>query len=395
MLVDAESAVGENPEIVKEVIELRMRASKTSISKYVAMDRCIGFDGRGRGFFQFYGANRTGRWAGRLVQLQNLPRIYMNEEELDEARSLFTTGDFHTINERYDRISDKISQLIRTSFIAKEGHTFAVADFSAIEARVIAWLANETWRLEVFNSHGKIYEASAAAMFNVPIEEVTKENGLRAKGKVAELALGYQGSVGAMIAMGAEDMGLSEVEMKAIVNRWRVASPNIVKLWGMVNKAAIAVTEAKRSITLKDYKNIRFNCDDECLTITLPSGRKLYYQGAEITINKFNQKAVRYKGVDSNTRKWTWIDSYGGKFVENIVQAIARDILMVSMLRLKKNGFDIVLHVHDEAVVEIPKDGEEDYQLHVVESVMKLPIDWAEGLPLGAEGYLSNYYKKD
>ena len=399
MLVDAESAVGEDPVIVKKVIELRMRASKTSISKYNKMVECVNFDGRGRGFFQYYGAFRTGRWAGRLVQLQNLPRIYMDQNELDHARHNFNVEPYSEIKEIYeDEVSDAISQLIRTAFVAKEGHTFAVADFSAIEARVIAWLADETWRLDVFNSHGKIYEASASAMFNVPLEGVTKENGLRAKGKVAELALGYQGSIGAMIAMGAEDMGLSEDEMRGIVKRWRVASPHIVKMWDVFNKAAIAVTKAKRSMTLKQYRGVRFSCNDECLTVTLPSGRKLFYQEAEITINKFQQEAVRYKGIDANTRKWTWIDSYGGKFTENIVQAVARDILMVSMLRLDKAGYNIVLHVHDEAAVEIPERDTEytpEAELGVIEDIMGMPIDWAKGLPLGAEGYLSNYYKKD
>lgn len=396
LMEDAEEAVGENPEIVKEVIELRMRASKTSIRKYQAMKNVVAFDGRGRGFFQFYGANRTGRWAGRLVQLQNLPRIYMNNKDLDFARQHVATQPFHDISYIYgDKVSDTLSQLIRTSFIAKDGHTFAVADFSAIEARVIAWLASEEWRLEVFRGHGKIYEASAAMMFGVPIEEVTKENGMRAKGKVAELALGYQGSVGAMKTMGADKMGLSEIEMKEIVDRWRAKSPNIQNLWKMVEKAAVAAVESQgRTIKLREQRDLRFHHDGRCLTIELPSGRKLFYQGAHLYDNKWGRRAVRYFGMDQTTKRWGRVESYGGKFVENIVQAIARDILAVSMMRLDAEGYECVLHVHDEAAFEIATDDMGD-DLRIVENIMGEPIDWAEGLPLNAEGYLSTYYKKD
>lgn len=391
---EAEEAVGEDPEIVKEVIDLRLRASKTSIKKYKAMENVIGFDGRGRGFFQFYGANRTGRWAGRLVQLQNLPRIYMDSGELDEARRAVRGLPFDDISDRYgDKVSDTLSQLIRTSFVAKKGHTFAVADFSAIEARVIAWLASEKWRLEVFEGHGKIYEASAAMMFGVHISEVTKENGLRAKGKVAELALGYQGSIGAMKQMGAEDMGLSEDEMQEIVNKWRAKSPHIKRLWYIVEQAAVAATESPgRTVRLDKHKGLRFHHDGRCLTIELPSGRKLFYQGAHLYTNRFDKRAVRYWGMDQTTKKWTRIGTYGGKLTENIVQAISRDILSVSMLRLDRAGYDIVLHVHDEAAVEI---GARTPRLGRIERIMGEPIDWAEGLPLKAEGYLSNYYKKD
>lgn len=400
LMDEADDAVGEDPEIIKEVIELRERASKTSIKKYQAMESVIGFDGRGRGFFQFYGANRTGRWAGRLVQLQNLPRIYMDAEELDTARRTISTGTFPAISEKYgDRVSDTLSQLIRTSFVAEEGHTFAVADFSAIEARVIAWLASEQWRIDVFKGHGKIYEASAAMMFGVPIEEVTKESGLRAKGKVAELALGYQGGVGAMKTMGAEKMGLSEDEMQDIVNKWRAKSPRIKKLWSIVENAAIAATESQgRTVVLKNYKDLRFHHDGRCLTIELPSGRKLFYQGAHLHTNRFDRKAVRYMGMDQTTKKWGRVESYGGKFVENIVQAIARDILVVSMIRLDAKGCKCVLHVHDEAAFEIkgyPNESEAGWALMEIEHVMGEPIEWAEGLPLNAEGYLSEFYKKD
>jgi len=398
LIEEAEQSIGENPEIVKEVLRLRQRASKTSIKKYVAMLNCVGADGRGRGFFQFYGANRTGRWAGRLVQMQNLPGIKMTGEDLDEARYLVSCGDFNEISKKYDRVSDTLSQLIRPTFVAKEDHTFAVADFSAIEARVIAWLASEEWRLEVFRTHGKIYEASAAMMFGVPIEEVTKGSDYRAKGKVAELALGYQGSIGALKKMGAEKMGLTETEMQAIVNKWRAKSPRIKKLWDTVNKAAIEAIRSKRGIVLKQFRGLRFLHDGRCLRITLPSGRELFYQEATLDKNRFDQTSVKYKGIVQETRKWGWIDSYGGKFVENIVQAIARDILAVSMMRLKEEGYAPVLHVHDEAAMEIPAGGvygEELEELEEIEHIMGRPIEWANGLPLDAEGYLSDYYKKD
>ena len=394
LIVEAEGSLGENPEIVKEVIELRIRSSKTSTAKYIKMGTSVGFDGRGRGFFQFYGANRTGRWAGRLVQLQNLPRIYMGDEELSDARSTIKDHTFSGIEKKLgDKVSDTLSQLIRTSFVAEEGYTFAVSDFSAIEARVIAWLASETWRTEVFNGHGKIYEASAAMMFNVPIGEVTKENGLRAKGKVAELALGYQGSVGAMIQMGAAGMGLSEDEMLDIVKKWRQKSPNIVKMWYTIEKAAVAAVESQgRTITLKGYHNLKFHHNGECLRIQLPSGRQLFYQQADLYVNKFDKLAVRYMGMDQTTKQWGRVGTYGGKLTENIVQAIARDILAESMLRLDKAGYRIVLHVHDEVAIEV---GTHTRGLNRIEQIMGQPLGWAPGLPLAAEGYLSTFYKKD
>lgn len=390
------------PGAIRNVLKLRQRAAKTSIKKYLAMLSCVCGDARARGLFQFYGAFRTGRWAGRRIQLQNLPKIKLGD--IDTAREIVSTGDHDLISMFYDRVSDTLSQLIRTAFVAQEGDLFFVSDFSAIEARVIAWLAGEQWRLDVFNSHGMIYEASASMMFGVPVEAVTKASDYRAKGKIAELALGYQGSVGALKKMGGEEMGLSEAEMQRIVDLWRAKNPNIVKLWGMVNKAAIACIQARRPVRLKGYQNLRFDYDGKAMTIELPSGRKLFYQAARLAPNKFDNLSVYYKGLDANNR-WVWIPSYGGKFVENIVQAIARDLLAEAMFRLDQNGYKIVLHVHDEIALEL-EDLSFDEQAHAadwtnadilaeVERIMGEPVPWAEGLPLSAEGYVSSYYKKD
>lgn len=402
LIAEAES------DTVKQVLALRKKSSKTSTKKYVAMLNCACDDGRAHGLFQFYGANRTGRWAGRLVQLQNLRRNSL--KDLNGARNAFSSGDYGLVTMMYENISDTLSQLIRTSFIAKTGYTFAVADFSAIEARVIAWLAHEQWRLDVFNTHGKIYEASASMMFGLPLEQCQKEEkgglpGIRDKGKVAELALGYQGSVGALKKMGGEAMGLSEPEMKNIVQKWRKANANIVTFWKNVETYAKAAVKRKRKFVLKKHRNLEFDYDGNVLTIKLPSGRKLFYQSPQITTNRFGQESLKYKGVDQVTKKWWWVDSYGGKFVENIVQAVARDLLADSMLRLNDADFNIVMHVHDEVVCEI-----EDYNLHEdpmaqevgnehmldrMCEIMGTPIPWAEGLPLNADGYLTPFYKKD
>lgn len=380
------------PGLVLDVLKLRKKASKASTKKYVAMLSCAGQGGRVRGLFQFYGANRTGRWAGRLVQLQNLPQNKLSDIEL--PRDLVINNDYDTMSMIFDDVSDTLSQLIRTTFIAGEGKTFCVADFSAIEARVLSWLANEKWRLDVFDTHGKIYEASASQMFNVPIEEVTKGSEYRAKGKNAELGLGYQGGVGALRRIGGERMGLSEGEMMRIVKLWRKANPKIVKCWDEVGKAAVNCVKTGKTVVLTEFRNLKFDFDGKVLTITLPSGRKLFYQQAMIFTNNFGSEAVKYKGVDQITKKWWWVDSYGGKFVENIVQAIARDILADSMQRLDKAGFDIVMHVHDEVVAAVLASISEE-KLEEMCSIMGQEIPWAEGLPNAADGYITYFYKKD
>ena len=405
----------------EQVLKLRIKASRTSNRKYKAMENCYCDNGKGHGLFQFLGAMRTGRWAGRFIQLQNLPKNFI--VLLDMARNLVLKKDFYNLKFLYDDVSSILSQLIRTSFIPTEGNVFGVSDFSAIEARVIAWLANEKWRLDVFKTHGRIYEASASAMFNVPLETIGKGSPLRSKGKVAELALGYQGSVGAMVQMGAADMGLTELEMKDIVTKWRKASPNIVKLWADIEKNAIlAVRTGKKRTSL--YRGITFEYDGEFLMLGLPSGRKLYYfqpkiitetkvkimvRGAKgmvekwfkkdqapssaVVLSTWEQTKLTYMGVNDK-KQWTRLDTYGGKLVENIVQAIARDILADSMLRVDKAGFIIVMHVHDELVVDMPKKDSET-KLKELCDIMSEPIEWAPGLPLAADGYLTEYYKKD
>lgn len=373
---------------VKRVLELRQDMSKTSVKKYEAMDRAICRDERIRGLLQFYGAS-TGRWAGRLVQVQNLPRNTM--DDLDMARGLLKTGNHEAIELLFDSVPDVLSQLIRTAFIPSENSRFIVSDFSAIEARVIAWLAGESWRMDVFKSHGKIYEASASQMFGVPIEEVTKESELRRKGKISELALGYQGSVGALTAMGALDMGLEENELKPLVDTWRKANPNIVKLWWDIGAAAIKAVK-ERTVVNMQY-GLKFSYKSGILFITLPSGRSLGYVRPRIEIDeRFNRDKLTFEGVMPVTRKWGRVDTYGGKLTENIIQAIARDCLAESMIRLDEAGYKIAFHVHDEVVLDVPKDRG---SLEEVEAIMGLPMKWAPGLPLGAEGFESEYYKKD
>jgi DNA polymerase len=381
------------PGDVTDVLNFRRKLGKTSTKKYLAMLKCTCDDGRAHGLLQFYGASRTGRWAGRLVQLQNLPQNHLTD--LAEARTLIRSGDYDHISMVYDDISSVLSQLIRTALVAKPNHTFAVADFSAIEARVIAWLAGEKWREDVFRSHGKIYESSASMMFNVPIEKVTKGSDLRAKGKVAELALGYQGAVGALMQMGGEKMGLSEMEMKAIVTKWRKASPNIVALWkDMENCAKISVRGHKKVIS--KFKGIEFDCDKNALTVKLPSGRKLFYWNPVFKKNQWGNDAIAYRGIDSVTKQWLHIDTYGGKLTENIVQAIARDLLALSMLNLDAKGYDIVMHVHDEAACEIPfNEQTNEDTLEDMCRIMGIEAPWAKGLPLAADGYLTPFYKKD
>lgn len=376
-------------DIVGRMLCIRQEMAKTSTKKYEAMEKAACTDNRVRGLLQFYGANRTGRWAGRLVQVQNLPQNHI--DDLDYARTLVKEGDLDMLEMMYGNVPDTLSQLIRTAFIAKPGHTFIVCDFSAIEARVIAWLAGEQWRLDVFRTHGKIYEASASMMFHVPVEEITKTDPRRQKGKIAELALGYQGGVGAMKSMGGEKMGLSEAEMQEIVTHWRKANPAIVKLWDKVQDAAIACIESKSTTTIGG--GIDFYMRLGALMIYLPSGRVLSYPRPYIGENRFGAKSICYEGLNQTTKQWGKQETYGGKLVENIVQAIARDCLALTILRLEKHGYPIVFHVHDEVIIEARTDGSQT--LEAVEEIFKQPIPWAKDLPLKGAGYITDYYLKD
>jgi len=379
----------------KRVLEIRQELSKTSVKKYKAMDEAMCKDERVRGLLQFYGANRTGRYAGRLVQVQNLPRNYI--ETLDVARDVIKKGDGELLEMLYGNIPDTLSQLIRTAFIPSEGNHFVVSDFSAIEARVIAWLAGEEWRMEVFKTHGKIYEASASQMFGVPINTIAKgeENyHLRAKGKVAELALGYQGSVGALTAMGAADMGLTDEEMKDIVDRWRKSSKRIVELWYALENASVEVLETGEPQIVKCVKLAKeydFIYGQDFFTIELPSGRKLFYPKPFLKENQFGQMQMHYMGINQTSKKWEVIPTYGGKLTENIVQAIARDCLTETLLRVKDKGWPIVFHVHDEIILDVPKSVE----LEEVIKTMTEEISWAKGLILNAAGFTGSYYMKD
>jgi DNA polymerase len=375
----------EAPDHLSEVLELRQLLAKSSVKKYTAMENAVCADERARGLLQFYGANRTGRFAGRLIQVQNLPQNHL--PDLAQARRLVRGGHFEALELLYDSVPGVLSELIRTAFVPKKGYKFIVADFSAIEARVIAWLAGETWRNEVFATHGKIYEASASQMFRVPLEEVTKGSPLRQKGKIAELALGYGGSVGALKAMGALDMGLTEEELKPLVYAWRNANPNIVRLWWDVDRAVKeAVTERCRTETHR----IRFEYRSGMLLIWLPSGRQLTYVKPRMGINSFGSEAVTYEGVGA-TKKWERIESYGPKFVENIVQAISRDLLCHSMRNLDESGLNIVMHVHDEVVLEVPLE----ICVQDVCVLMGQVPPWAHGLLLRADGFECDFYKKD
>lgn len=378
--------------VVNRVLKLRQMAAKTSIKKYFAMLACACYDDRAHGLFQFYGAGRTGRWAGRLIQMQNLPQNHL--EYLEIVRDLVARGDYEALEMLHEDISKVLSQLIRTTFIAKPNYTFGVADFSAIEARITAWLADEKWRLDVFAGHGKIYEASASMMFGIPIEQIKKGSPERDKGKVAELALGYGGALGALRKMGGEKMGLSDPEMEEIVRKWRAANVSIVKMWKAVENAAIQAVKTGNKVTLNKYKNLIFEYDGFVLTIQLPSGRKLFYQRPQLKTNKWGKSALQYKGMDQVTKKWWWVDTYGGKLIENIIQAIARDCLAYSMVNLNTAGFDLVLHVHDESVAEVELETSEQ-SLKEMCNIMGQPIDWAPGLILTADGYLTQFYKKD
>jgi len=375
----------EVPAQVGSVLEMRQSLAKSSVRKYAAMENAVCLDGRARGLLQFYGANRTGRFAGRLIQVQNLPRN--NLPDLGQARGLVKSGDHETIEVLYDSVPLVLSDLIRTAFIPKPGCQFIVADFSAIEARVIAWLAGESWRNAVFADHGKIYEASASQMFGVPIEEITKDSPLRQKGKIAELALGYGGSVGALKAMGALEMGLAEEELQPLVNAWRAANPNIVRLWWEVDKAALLAVWQR---TTTHCYGLCFEFRSGMLFITLPSGRRLAYVKPKIGLNRFGRDAVTYEGI-GNTKKWERIETYGPKLVENIVQAISRDILCDAMRRLDDAGLSIVMHVHDEVVIE----ADDGVLLDEVCQIMSVTPHWAKGLILRADGFRCPFYQKD
>ena len=371
------------PDNLADVLTLRQQLAKSSVRKYQAMEKTVCSDGRARGMFQFYGANRTGRFSGRNIQLQNLPQNHL--PDLSEARSLVRSGDFDGVELLYEDVPDTLSQLIRTAFIPIENALFYVADFSAIEARVIAWFAGESWRQQVFEKGGDIYCASASQMFKVPVEKHGINGHLRQKGKIAELALGYGGSVGALKAMGALEMGLSEDELPALVDAWRQANPRIVEFWWAVDRAVMEAVKYKH--TTIDY-GLTFSCKSGMLFITLPSGRKLAYVKPKIGTNKFGGSCITYEGV-GGTKKWERLDSYGPKFVENIVQATARDILCYAMKTLR--CCSIVMHIHDELVIEAdPK-----VSLDAICEQMGRTPPWAKGLLLRADGYTTPFYKKD
>lgn len=386
------------PADARRVLEIRQELAKTSVKKYDAMEASIGEDGRVRGLLQFYGA-RTGRWAGRLVQVQNLPRNYL--ESLDAARQLTKERKAEAIRLIYGSVPDTLSQLIRTAFIPSDGNVFVVADFSAIEARVISWLAGEEWRLEAFRSGKDIYCESASKMFGVPVEKHGRNAELRQKGKVAELALGYQGGVGALKAMGADKMGLSDTELQDIVTRWREANPKIVELWRDVEESARLVLinvgrhDEYRHISVGGghvpvflHHEMRQPC---MLTISLPSGRKLFYPNPKLETNRKGFESITYDGLNL-AHVWGRLETYGGKLTENIVQAVARDCLAVTLNRMHLNGYDTVMHIHDEVVLDVP---EAEADLGRVIQLMTEPIPWAPGLPLDADGFVGSYYKKE
>ena len=383
------------PKEVLQMLKIRQQLGKTSIKKYVAMDTAKGEGDRVRGLTQYYGANRTGRWAGRLVQMQNLPRNYI--KTLDYARKVVKAKNYSGLKLLYGNVPDTLSQLIRTAFIPSEGHKFVVADFSAIEARVIAWLAGEQWVNEVFATHGKIYEATASQMFGVPVDRIAKGNpeyALRQKGKVATLALGYQGGTAALIAMGALQMGLTEEELPDIVQRWRQANPRIKDLWYAVENAALAVMQTAQPQAIY---GLVFALEGDLLygqsflTVKLPSGRKLYYPKPFLKENQFGKLALHYYTVGQQSRKWEVASTYGGKMTENIVQAVARDCLAVTLERIAAKHLQVVFHVHDEVIIDAPMETTVDE----ICDLMAEPIPWAPGLILKGAGFESNYYMKD
>ena len=371
---------------VLEVLKLRLLMAKTSVKKYEAIERSVCSDGRVHGLLQFCGANRTGRWAGRLVQVQNLPQNHIPDLEL--ARNLVKEQRFEDLDLLYDSTPEVLSELIRTAFVPKHGCRFIVADFSAIEARVLAWFAGEQWRLDTFAEGGDIYCASASKMFGVPVVKHGVNGHLRQKGKIAELALGYGGAVGALTSMGALDMGLQEEELQPLVSQWRNSNPHITKFWWDVDVAAVKAVKERTELVLG---NLCFTYRSGILFVTLPSGRKLSYIKPRMTQNRFDRESLSYEGV-GESKKWMRIETYGPKLVENIVQATARDLLAQAMLRLRNQGFDIVMHIHDEAVLEVPEgvSGVEE-----ICQIMSEQPGWAAGLPLRADGYECVFYKKD
>ena len=381
---DVESALKNAEGDIKEVLELRQELSKSSVRKYDTMKNVKGKDNRARGLIQFYGANRTGRYSGRLIQVQNLRRN--NLKDLELARSLVKNRDYETMEILYESPSDILSQLIRTAFIPKEGTRFIISDFSAIEARVLAWLAGEQWVLDAFENGEDIYCRTASRMFGVPIEKHGINGHLRQKGKIATLACGYQGALGALKAMGGIEMGLSEDELQSIVDSWREANPNIVSLWWDIDSVVKRVVKTR---TKEEYKNLVISYEKGILFIELPSKRSLAYPKAKIGTNRFGGESIVYEGIVVGN-KWDKIESYGGKFVENIVQAIARDILAEAMMRLEKKGFNIVMHIHDEVVIESDSSSIEE-----INEIMSLVPSWAHGLILDADGFESEFYKKD
>ena len=381
---DVESALKNAEGDIKEVLELRQELSKSSVRKYDAMKNVKGKDNRARGLIQFYGANRTGRYSGRLIQVQNLRRN--NLKDLDLARNLVKNRDYETMEILYESPSDVLSQLIRTAFIPREGTRFIISDFSAIEARVLAWLAGEQWVLDAFENGEDIYCRTASRMFGVPVEKHGVNGHLRQKGKIATLACGYQGALGALKAMGGIEMGLSEDELQSIVDSWREANPNIVSLWWDIDSVVKRVIKTRAK---EEYKNLVISYEKGILFIQLPSKRRLAYPKAKIGMNRFGGESIVYEGIVVGN-KWDKIESYGGKFVENIVQAIARDILAEAMMRLEKKGFNIVMHIHDEVVIESDSSSIEE-----INEIMSIVPSWAPGLILDADGFESEFYKKD
>lgn len=380
-----------NGERAKQFMALRARLAKSSTKKYEAMERSACADAHIKGCFQFYGANRTGRFAGRLVQLQNLPQNHM--EDLAVARSLVRDNDYETVRLLYDSVSDTLSELIRTALIPEPGHRFIVADFSAIEARVIAWIAGEQWRLDVFRNGGDIYCASASQMFHVPVVKHGENGHLRQKGKIAELALGYGGGANALKAFGADKMGMTEEEMVNTVDLWREASPRVCALWRALERAAIRCVVHKTP-QVSAIGGIRFEMECGILWMTLPSGRRIAYYGAEYGPSRFHRdrRALSYMGVDQKTKRWGRVETWGGKLAENVTQATARDCLRDTMLALEDAGYDIRAHVHDEVIISEPRDGR---TVEDVSAIMGRELPWASGLPLRGDGYACDFYMKD